>query len=524
MIARMACDSDNPRQHADSSGGTDLWAAAVLATLPDGAGALKVVRTADGTPADFEWTAANPAAERLFGGPLTGRRVGRDRAAGDCGGLQDALAAAYLSGSPVQRKLITPRTRWRVAAAPFGDGVSIAVADLGPADPVRVALEYSGEGFALFGPDRRLIEFNSQLKAFFPEIADLIAPGVGFEELLHRYLALDPAAPRAPRERAALVARRLARHRESGAPFTFRTIGGRWLLISEQPTPDGGLVSVYSDVSALKDKEEALRASQMEALAAQLLAERASRTKSEFLAHMSHELRTPLNAVMGFTELMLGETLGPLGNPRYRDYAQDIHDSGGHLLALISDILELSRIETGQMRLLEQVTDPGDAVHHAAATVRKAADDRGVTLDVDVQPGLPVLHADVRALRQMVVNLVNNAVKFTPDGGHVVISASTTPDGGVGIMVADTGIGISPDQMPLLLEPFGRADGYKAHKGEGTGLGLPIVKRLVELHGGRLELSSEPGAGTTAILLFPAARCLPRTLSPPPGLRGGQSI
>ena len=525
MIVAMIGHTDTPRQRPDGAGpgGSAVPAATLLAALPDGAGALAAVRGPDGTVEDFEWTAANPAAERLFGGPLAGRRLGRDGADGGCPALGDALAEALASGAAVQRKLGTATARWRVAATPFGDGVCVTVADLGGGDPVRVALEHSAEGFALFDARGRLVEFNGRLKAFFPEIADAIVPGARFEDLLRRYLALDPTAPPPGPEREALVARRLARHRksESESTFTFRTIGGRWLLTSERPTPDGGIVSIHSDVGALKDKEEALRASEMEALAAKLQAERASRAKTEFLAHMSHELRTPLNAVMGFTELMLGETLGPLGSPRYRAYAQDIHDSGGHLLALINDILDLSRIESGQLSLHEEITDPGEAVRHVAALVGRTALERGVVLDVDVQAGLPVLHADVRALRQMVLNLVGNAVKFTPEGGHVVISASGTPDGGVGIMVADTGIGINPKQLPRLLEPFGRADGFKAHEAEGTGLGLPIVKRLVELHGGRLELTSEPGHGTTAILLFPAARSLPRTLCPPPARRLG---
>ncbi|WP_448191214.1 sensor histidine kinase [Azospirillum sp. sgz301742] len=513
----MGADSDTPSHRTASPDpmGPGGLPAAVLAALPDGAGALAAVRAADGSVVDFEWTAANPMAEQLFGGPLAGRRLTRDGADGGCRGLSDALAAALASGAPVQRKLAAAATRWRVAASPLGDGLCLTVIDLGAGDPVRVALDHSTESFALFDADDRLVECYGRLKDFFPEIAGKLLPGAGFEELLRRYLALDPTAPPAGPKLEALVARRIARHRTPNGSFTFSTIGGRWLLTSERPTPDGGIVCIHTDVSALKEKEEELRGSQMEALAAKIQAERASRAKTEFLAHMSHELRTPLNAVMGFTELMIGETLGPLGSPRYRDYAQDIHDSGGHLLALINDILDLAGIEAGTMTLREEITDAGEAVAHAAASVRAAAAERGLTLEVDVTPGLPVLHADVRALRQMVTNLASNAVKFTLEGGHVLLSASTLPDGGIGIMVADTGVGIAADELPRLLEPFGRADGYKAREAEGTGLGLPIVKRLIEMHGGRLELTSEPG-GTTAILLFPAERSLPRTLCPPP--------
>ena len=520
----MVADTDNPpprRPGPKRAAAAGLSAEAVLAALPDGAGVLGAVRGADGTATDFEWHAANPKAEALLGGNPVGRRLRRDCADGRCHGLFTAAAEALATGAPVQRTLSVGSGHWRVAAAPFEDGVSLTIADMGATDPVRVALEHSTEAFALFDAQDRLVAFNGRLKEVFPEIADDLVPGAGFEELLRRYLTFDPALPPAGPELEAVVARRLGRRRMPERAFTFRTLGGRWLLTSERPTPDGGIVCIHADVSALKEKEEALRASQMEALAAKLEAERASRAKTEFLAHMSHELRTPLNAVLGFTELMIKETLGPLGSARYRVYAQDIHDSGSRLLALIEDILDLSRIEAGRMVLHEETTDPGAAVELAAAAVRPLAERRGIRLDVDVAPGLPMLYADVDALQQMVNNLASNAVKFTPEGGHVALSASHLPDGGVGLMVADTGIGIAPEELPRLLEPFGRADGYRASAAEGTGLGLPIVKRLVELHGGRLELSSEPGHGTTAILLFPAARSLPRTLCPPPTRRYG---
>lgn len=249
--------------------------------------------------------------------------------------------------------------------------------------------------------------------------------------------------------------------------------------------------------------------------AARREAERANRAKSQFLAQMSHELRTPLNAVIGFSEILLSETFGPLGNPRYLEYATDIRDSGAHLLSLINDILDLSRIESGQMALAEEAVDIGAAIAQALRMIAPRAQKAGVRLSCDIADGLPFLLGDQRAMLQMLLNLLGNAVKFTPESGEAATTAMLLPDGGIGIMVADTGTGIPEEELERVLEPFERADSAAVRTTEGTGLGLPIVKRLAERHGGRLELTSEPGAGTTAILIFPARRSLPRGLCPP---------
>ena len=239
-------------------------------------------------------------------------------------------------------------------------------------------------------------------------------------------------------------------------------------------------------------------------------AELANRTKSEFLANMSHELRTPLNAILGFSELMGNATLGPLGNPKYVEYTKDINDSGRHLLALINDILDLSKIEAGKLELDEEDIDVARAIRSCMVLVKERARNGGVKLLTDLPDGLPALHADERKLKQILVNLLSNAVKFTPAGGSVTVKAWFRPDSGFVIQVADTGVGIALDDIPKALTPFGQVDSRLDRKYEGTGLGLPLTKSLIEKHSGSLDLQSEVGAGTTVTVRFPPERMVPR--------------
>ncbi|MCH8196871.1 MAG: hypothetical protein IH904_02205 [Proteobacteria bacterium] len=232
----------------------------------------------------------------------------------------------------------------------------------------------------------------------------------------------------------------------------------------------------------------------------------ANRTKSEFLANMSHELRTPLNAILGFSELMGNATLGPLGNPKYQEYAKDINDSGQHLLGLIQDILDLSKIEAGKLELDEEDIDVTRAIRSCMVLVKERAKNGGVKLLTDIPDGLPALHADQRKLKQILVNLLSNAVKFTPAGGEVTLKAWWREDSGYVLQVIDTGIGIALADIPTVLSPFGQVDSRLARKYEGAGLGLPLTKSFVEMHGGSLDLQSEEGAGTTVTVRFPKER------------------
>ena len=238
-------------------------------------------------------------------------------------------------------------------------------------------------------------------------------------------------------------------------------------------------------------------------------AERASRAKSEFLAHMSHELRTPLNAIIGFAEVMRLELLGPLGRARYREYINDIHQSGQHLLSLIDDVLDMSRIEAGRFELHEEAVDLAAAAGEALSLVRPIADKNSVSLFSGDLSLLPLIHADERAVKQMLVNLLANAIKFTPSGGSVRLSTRLGGDGELALSVADTGVGMNPREIEDSVVPFVQVDSRLARRSAGSGLGLPITKRLIEMHGGRLLLESAPGKGTSATLFFPANRILP---------------
>ena len=236
------------------------------------------------------------------------------------------------------------------------------------------------------------------------------------------------------------------------------------------------------------------------------LAEQSSRAKSEFLAHISHELRTPLNAIIGFSEIYLEEMFGRMSNDRYLDYAKDIHDSANLLLSLINDILDLSKIEAGRIELMDEEISVLKTARQSLRLVRSRAADAGLKLDFSVPMDLPVLRCDERALKQMLVNLLSNAVKFTPKGGRVSLNAEVSPAGEMAITVSDTGIGLSDDHIARALEPFGQIENALNRRHDGTGLGLPLVKALIEAHGGRLDIDSTPKKGTTMHLVFPADR------------------
>ncbi len=245
------------------------------------------------------------------------------------------------------------------------------------------------------------------------------------------------------------------------------------------------------------------------------LAETASMTKSRFLATMRHELRTPLNAIIGFSEIMLSELCGPLENERYREYNKDIHDSAGHLLALINDILELSKAEAGKLELQEGLVDFGSLVESSVRLIRQKAVCGEVAIETEIATGVaPVrLHGDERKLKQILLNLLSNAVKFTPPGGRVEVRVARDRAGALVICVRDTGIGIAEADLPEALEPFGQAKNHSGQSHEGTGLGLPLAKAMVELHGGSLTLDSILGVGTTVTVVIPGARILDRARS-----------
>jgi signal transduction histidine kinase len=262
----------------------------------------------------------------------------------------------------------------------------------------------------------------------------------------------------------------------------------------------GALIDGFNRMLAqIQTHDESLKSARQQA-------QTADRMKSEFLANMSHELRTPLNAIIGFSEVIKDDMYGSHGAARYRDYATDIHDSGRHLLGLINDILDLSKVESGVAELQEDDVGIRDLVGSVITMISGRAAADGVELEFDLPNDVPALRADERKLKQILVNLLTNAVKFTPTGGKVTLRSWSNPQTGYVFQIIDTGIGIALEDIPKALAPFQQIDGDLNRKYEGTGLGLPLTKALVEMHGGSLDLQSEVTIGTTVTVRFPVER------------------
>jgi signal transduction histidine kinase len=255
---------------------------------------------------------------------------------------------------------------------------------------------------------------------------------------------------------------------------------------------------------------KALRAAKEEA-------EGANQAKSAFLATMSHELRTPLNAIIGFSDVLLSEVMGPIGNERHRSYIGDIHSSGTHLLQIINDILDLSKAEAGMLELSEEIFDLRQTIRSVGTLTGTQAQKAGLSATFRFPEDLPPLRADERKTKQVLVNLIGNALKFTPRGGLIEVSGRLDKQAGLTITVADTGIGIAPEDLERVFEPFAQVDNSLSRRHQGTGLGLPLVKAIMGLHGGTLDLKSEVGVGTTATVVFPRERVVTvRCLTLPP--------
>ncbi len=260
-------------------------------------------------------------------------------------------------------------------------------------------------------------------------------------------------------------------------------------------------VTTIMDITLRKQMEITLRMAKEQADAA-------NQAKSTFLANMSHELRTPLNAIIGFSEMMIKGTFGPLGNDRYKEYLGDIHLSARHLLEIINEVLDMSKIEAGRVELDEEKLNIEQLISSVTRMMASRAFSSGLKLEEHVQPALPLIRADTRLVRQILINLVGNAVKYSNAGGLITVSAYTAAGGALHVVVEDTGIGIPPERIKDAMEPFGQVNKPSDNRG-GTGLGLPLAKAMMELHGGTLELQSEFGKGTKVVISFPSDRILP---------------
>jgi two-component system cell cycle sensor histidine kinase PleC len=383
---------------------------------------------------------------------------------------------------------------------------------------LRDAIETIPEAFVLWDAHNRLVLCNSNFQQLHNLPDDAIKAGASYESVV--------AAGRKPVVRSKVT----SEDKLPGArTFEAQLDDSRWLHISERRTKDGGYVSVGTDITTIKRHEEKLMESEKRLMATvadlrtsqhelerqaeevadlakkyaeeKTRAEDANQAKSKFLANMSHELRTPLNAIIGFSEIMESGMFGPLGTEKYREYCCDIHQSGQYLLEVINDILDMSKIEAGRIRLDPAQIELEPFLNDAMRVVSARADDKRLELTARIDHGISV-RADPRLLKQIVLNLLSNAVKFTSEGGRIIIRARAI-EGFVSIVIADTGIGILKDALTRLGRPFEQVESQLTKSHQGSGLGLAIAKSLAELHHGTMRIRSILGRGTVVLLRLP---------------------
>lgn len=361
-------------------------------------------------------------------------------------------------------------------------------------------------GLLMFDPDEKLVVTNIANRPLYSDLGKHINVGTTMPEAVVALLERDFGSSGAPLT-AGTVEKELARWRNPMPSDLQFPLGDFWIERRVAPTKAGGVLIMEIDVTALKRREKELELAKEDA-------ELASRTRSQFMAQMSHELRTPLNSIIGFAEVIHDELYGKLPSPKYKDFASDIRESGRHLLSIINDILDLSKGEAGQRKLNPEPVSVPDAVEASLKLVQQRAESIGVTLRNLVSEDLPAVSSEDKLMRQMLINLISNAVKFTKDGGSVTVSTERTGDGGMNIVVQDTGIGMEPGDIEKALMPFTQIDSDLSRQYEGTGLGLPLVESLMKLHDGRFLLESTVGVGTRASLCFPAKAILAEAEEP----------
>jgi signal transduction histidine kinase/HAMP domain-containing protein len=354
------------------------------------------------------------------------------------------------------------------------------------------AIESSGEGVILSDADERIAIASSEVARFFPSLAEEIKPGRKISSAL---LQIEEHSE--PEFESDLPLTGLLLSERAGIATTERKLpDNRWLRFTANRTSDGGVIVFLSDFTDVKARERRYRD-------AKLAAEEAGAAKIRFLANMSHELRTPLNAIIGFSEVMTTQIFGPLGNARYLEYLHDILRSGRHLLDIINSVLDLAKSDAGRLSLDAEPVDIRSVLGDCAKMLAGQCAAADIALTFEAPGEQAVVIGETAKLRQIFLNLMSNAMKFTEAGGAVVISACRR-DGEIVIAVKDTGIGMSPEEIEVALTPFAQVDNRLERRYEGTGLGLPLAKSLIELHSGRLHIESEPGKGTVVRVHLPA--------------------
>ncbi len=376
-----------------------------------------------------------------------------------------------------------------------------------PAAP-EASLTESGYGVAVFEASGRFVRANRQLEELFPRAVDLFAPQASYADHLRRYA--ETAFAESERDKIhALVGRGDPPAQPLDRPLVIRRRDGGWLQLEERRLFDGSLHALWLDISTVKSLQatnEELNRLVGELTEARLKAESANRVRSEFVAMMSHELRTPLHAIIGFAEVIRDLAGRKPGLDAFIGHASDILDGGRRLLGAIDEMLDLARIDAGRIRLDARAIDPEKLL---ATCVRLAADEaarRGVMVTVVISPGCPTIWADEPALRKVLLNLLSNGVKFTPQGGRISVGARPVEGSKVRLTIADTGIGIPWDRLSGIFEPFTQLDASYRREAEGVGVGLALVRELVEHMDGEIAISSEVGQGTVVDVTLPSAR------------------
>ncbi|MGB8274420.1 MAG: ATP-binding protein [Alphaproteobacteria bacterium] len=367
------------------------------------------------------------------------------------------------------------------------------------------ALENAREAMMLVDADGKIVRANSQIADFFPAVADRLVEGADFADVFSEVERQIAGAKRT------YGGEPLSALGGEGAPLAsggeFRLADGRWIHVSRSPTRDGGFFLFVSNFTEIKRREERYREAKKQA-------EAASVAKTRFLANMSHELRTPLNAIIGFSEIISRELIGRLENRQYVHYAKDILESGSRLLEIINNVLDLAKSEAGELMLNAEEVDLGAVLSACAQAVTAQCTSAQLEFTA-LLPECPVIvHGERPKLRQIFLSLLSNAIKFSKPGGKVTMSATVSGDARVRVDVADTGIGMRPEDVPLALSAFGQIDNSLARRFEGAGLGLPLIKALVALHGGTMAIDSALDRGTTVSVMLPTRTAARASSSP----------
>jgi light-regulated signal transduction histidine kinase (bacteriophytochrome) len=400
----------------------------------------------------------------------------------------DMLQATNIELETVNTKLMAARASQERSAARANQAENL----------LTDALNCVSEAFVIWDKDGHLIHCNNAFKDLQPQSSqEYLGHGISFEEMLRYNVAIGKYKIEAGQEEQWISEHMRLFHLASGSA-NIALSDGRHIMITNRRMKSGGIAGLRIDITGLMQSSEVLKRALSQS-------QDVNQAKALFLANMSHELRTPLNAIIGFSQVIRDQKFGPVGVPAYAEYANDINDAGEHLLELITNVLDASRAEIGELDMKEEIVESVEIMYSAISLVRSQAGKKKIALELQPSKTPAMLRVDRLRLRQILTNLLTNAVKFTPEGGHIILSFEATPAGSV-FAVSDNGIGMSPDEIEVAIEPFRQIDNALVKRHEGVGLGLSLVLKMTEAHGGKLEILSEKGLGTTVRVVLPPER------------------